>query len=102
MGTYGDIEAAYEALYAAGKWRGLGNRKGGAPGTFDGPALVALCRRAEAVSPDEYRRCMYRRRAWLHGRGRHGEVYDGTDASAWDRARTAGKVGVNPFVERAD
>jgi hypothetical protein len=54
-----------------------------ATGTWAVPALVSLCDRLATIAPDQYRIAMWHRRAWLHRNGRHGEVYDGTDALKW-------------------
>jgi hypothetical protein len=58
---------------------------------WDVPGLVALCERLELLAPDEHRKAMWQRRRHLHATGKHGRVYDGTDAVKWARAmRRAG------------
>jgi hypothetical protein len=56
--------------------------------------IADVCLRVARISAgrdDRYRVSMWRRRAWLHRHGRHGEVYDGTDAVKWQQAmRRAG------------
>lgn len=97
-----DIETAvreYEGLYR--RLRG----STGAERRAKEQELAVLAARLRAhyeqLGADAYRTAMWERRVWLHEHGRSGEVYDGTDAIAWQHImrrpaeqRLAGKSSV--------
>ena len=105
----------YDALW--GEYRGLSHLVRGKDGATSRESsrskdvivadLIQHCNEAHALyaaleGEESYRACMFARRAYLHTRGRHGEIYAGVDPVAWDKFRRAGRVGVNPFVEHQE
>jgi len=80
---YREAILAYEAMYRAGKSSGLGKGLGSTVSTHDGPALAEAAAAAGALAVTPYEIAMWRRREWLHLRGRHGDIYDGKDALDW-------------------
>ena len=69
--------------------------------------LLQHCTEAYALyaaleGAESYRAAMWERRLFLHGQGRHGEVWDGKDPIRWQQAAQRGEVGTNPFVEQQE